>query len=186
MGQYTTKWFGHELGAQSTYTNKESQGERAIVNGHHDPPIFQTMLDKFIDKYVLCENCRLPEIDMSVKRGLIVAKCKACGWAGGLDNGHRLAAFIVRNPPDESGHGLKTPGGEGEKVDKATRRLQKQAKQDAVENGEDDEDKPLKKKKEKKYKDNGEDDGDVEKEKKKKKKKDKTKDRDLDDEEGDA
>merc|ERR1712139_697745 len=104
--QYTTKWFGAELGAQSTYTNKEGEGERAIVNGHHDTPIFQTMLDKFIDKYVLCENCKLPEIDMNVKKGNIVAKCKACGWSGELDNNHKLAAFVTKNPPDESGHGI--------------------------------------------------------------------------------
>merc|ERR1712139_342929 len=109
-------WFGSELGAQSTYTNKDGEGERAIVNGHHDTPIFQTMLDKFIDTYVLCRNCHLPEIDMNVKKGLIVAKCKACGWSGELDNCHKLAAYIVKNPPDAGGF-----GDEGTKIDKKAR-----------------------------------------------------------------
>jgi len=104
--QYTTKWFGAELGAQTTFTNKEGEGERAIVNGHHDTPIFQTMLDKFIDKFVLCGNCHLPEIDMNVKKGIIGAKCKACGWAGELDNNHKVAAFILKNPPDAGGFGV--------------------------------------------------------------------------------
>merc|ERR1712039_1091731 len=42
--QYTTKWFGNELGAQSTYTNKEGEGERAIVNGAHQTEVFQELL----------------------------------------------------------------------------------------------------------------------------------------------
>merc|ERR1712014_360963 len=75
--EYTTKWFGTELGAQSTYSNVAGTGERAIVNGHHDTQVFQELLDKFIDKYVLCPNCHLPEINMAIKKGDIVAKCAA-------------------------------------------------------------------------------------------------------------
>merc|ERR1712199_58018 len=159
--QYTTKWFGSELGAQYTYTNKEGEGERAIVNGHHDTPIFQTMLDKFIDKYVLCENCRLPEIDMNVnKKGIIVAKCMACGWAGELDNNHKIAAFITKNPPDESGHGCVNlaaadGGGKKSKDDRRKEREEKRkmSKQDDEDDdGEEDEEAVKKEKKEKKEK----------------------------------
>lgn len=154
--QYTTKWFGAELGAQTTYTNKEGEGERAIVNGHHDTPIFQTMLDKFIDKYVLCENCKLPEIDMKVKKGNIMAKCAACGWAGDLDNNHKLAAFITKNPPDESGHGVVNLAVEDAKgmKSKEERRKEREEKRKKKENGEeeddedDDDEKPKKEKKE--------------------------------------
>merc|ERR1712154_539865 len=49
--------------------------------------------------YVLCPNCALPETDMAVKKSLVVAKCKACGWHGELDNDHRLAKYIAKNPP---------------------------------------------------------------------------------------
>merc|ERR1712146_815400 len=100
MPQYPTKFFGCELGAQSTYTNKEGEGERAIVNGAHDTKVFQELLDKFIEKYVLCVNCHLPEIDMVVKKGSIMGACKACGWHGDLDNMHKVATFIQKNPPD--------------------------------------------------------------------------------------
>jgi len=143
--QYTTKWFGAELGAQSTYTNKEGEGERAIVNGHHDTPIFQTMLDKFIDKYVLCDNCKLPEIDMTVKKGNIVYKCSACGSAGELDNNHKIAAFVSKNPPDETGHGIVNLAESSvtTKEDKEKRRKEREEKRkkkaEAGEGAEDDE-----------------------------------------------
>merc|ERR1719343_453649 len=80
--------------------NKKGEGERAVINGHHDAQIFQSLLDDFIEKYVLCMECRLPEIDMLVsKKGLVKATCKACGWRGKLDNGHKLATYISKNPP---------------------------------------------------------------------------------------
>merc|ERR1712217_585880 len=100
-------------------------GVRAIINGHHETNIFQTLLDKFIDKYVLCQNCKLPEIDMEVKKGAIKAKCAACGWAGELDGQHKLAAFITKTPPDESGHGIVNLAAGGDKKSKEERRLEK-------------------------------------------------------------
>merc|ERR1712066_717436 len=153
--QYTTKWFGNELGAQSTYTNKEGEGERSIVNGAHQTDVFQELLDKFIHKYVCCENCHLPEIDMFIKKGNILAHCKACGWNGDLDNSHKLAAFITKNPPDESGLNIVAPGAElGKKASKEDRRkakLEKQ-KEKPEEEAEEDDDEDERKEKEKKEK----------------------------------
>merc|ERR1711904_535085 len=131
---YATKFFGCELGAQSTFTTKEGEGDRAIVNGAHDTGTCQTLLDKFIDIYVLCQNCHLPEIDLYVKKGVIQGACKACGWRGDLDNVHKLATFIQKNPPD-GGVGFD---GEKKKMDKAERQRLRAEKQKG--GGEDDDD----------------------------------------------
>jgi len=120
--QYVTKWFSNELGALTSYTNKDGEGERAIVNGHHDTIVFQGLLDKFIEKYVCCEHCHLPEIFMVVRKGVIQGKCMACGWKGELDNTHKLATFIQRNPPDKSGHNIQTEIGGGGKIDRKAKR----------------------------------------------------------------
>merc|ERR1712217_345881 len=158
--QYTTKWFGSELGAQSTYTNKEGEGERAIINGHHDTPVFQTMLDKFIEKYVLCQKCHLPEIDMKIKKGDILAACAACGWSGELDGNHKLAAFIFKNPPDETGRGVvNSAEGAGDAKSKKDKRAEREAKRKAKEDDSQDED------------DDDQDDDDAKKDKKEKKEK---------------
>merc|ERR1712061_891200 len=62
-------------------------------------------------------------MDMNVKKGISHGKCMACGWQGDLDNNHRIAAFIQRNPPDEGGHSIQTPGEEkGSKLDKQAKR----------------------------------------------------------------
>merc|ERR1711972_984469 len=124
------------LGAQSTYTNKENEGERVVINGHHDTPVFQSLVDKFIERYVLCNNCHLPEIDMVVKKGMIVATCKACGWNGELDNQHKLAGYIVKNPPS-TGIGFDGEGGGKEKKSKQERQAERAAKAKKKADGDD-------------------------------------------------
>merc|ERR1712176_422432 len=116
--------------------NKEKEGERVVVNGHHDTPVFQKLVDKFIEKYVLCMGCNLPEIDMVVnKKGLIVAKCKACGWDGELDNRHKLATYISKNPPST---GIGFDADKNDKKSKADRQAARAAKQKNKQDGDDD------------------------------------------------
>ena len=54
----TCKYFGCELGAQTQFDVKN---ERYIVNGSHDAGKLQDLLDSFIKKYVLCQECDNPE-----------------------------------------------------------------------------------------------------------------------------
>jgi len=175
--QYTTKWFGNELGAQSNYTNKEGEGERAVINGAHETHVFQTLLDKFIEKYVLCPNCNLPEIPLQIKKSIISAKCAACGWSGELDNTHRLAAFITKNPPDGKGGVVNLADGKSGPSKEERRKLKEEARKKAQEGGGDGsgaEEEAEVGKKSKKKKDKGSDDeGEKKSKKDKKDKKDK-------------
>jgi len=95
---YVTKYFGCELGAQTQFDIK---AERYIVNGCHDSGKLQDMLDGFIKKFVLCEQCENPETVLKVKKNMIGASCKACGHIFTLDMRHKLTTFIVKNPPEK-------------------------------------------------------------------------------------
>merc|ERR1712137_1208087 len=95
---YATKFFGCELGAQSKINEKNLE---YIVNGNHDTKTFDSLLDVFIEKYVLCPNCKLPETDLSVKRQSIYSTCNACGHHAALDSAHRIAQYIIKCPPKE-------------------------------------------------------------------------------------
>lgn len=55
---------GFELGL---LTKCEPDQNKYVVNGKHDAEALATCLDKFIEKYVLCKQCRNPETDLSVK-----------------------------------------------------------------------------------------------------------------------
>lgn len=91
---YPTKYFGIELGAQ---TQIDKKNERFIVNGSHDGDKLQDILDGYIKKFVLCQQCENPETKLTVSREDIYETCMACGNKGKLRNmGHGLANFIVR------------------------------------------------------------------------------------------
>merc|ERR1712194_802805 len=162
--------------------NKEGEGERTIINGHHETKVFQDLLDKFIEKYVLCKNCNLPEIDMVVKKGAIMAGCKACGWKGELDGAHKVATFIVKNPPDsgigfDADTGKKAEASREEKLKARaeSKRLEEEGGGGGDEASEGEDEKPKKEKKDKKDK----------KEKKEKKAKKEKKEKGDDDDDDD-
>lgn len=93
------------MGAQVKCDEKH---DRYIVNGSHDAPKLQEILDGFISKFVLCAECLNPETDLVIlKDGSIVRDCKACGKRTFVDMGHRLSNYITRNPPQQSAKGKK-------------------------------------------------------------------------------
>ncbi|KAK4048929.1 eukaryotic translation initiation factor 5 [Microbotryomycetes sp. JL201] len=99
---YPTKFFGCELGSQSTFNDDT---ERYIVNGAHDANRLRDLLDVFIDKFVLCGSCKNPETELLITKGdYIVRDCKACGAKSDVDMRHRLSTFIIKNPPKSKKH----------------------------------------------------------------------------------
>ena len=107
---YPTKFFGSELGAQ---TSVDEKNDRYIVNGAHDARRLRELLDAFIDKFVLCGSCKNPETDLIItKNEMIVRDCKACGERTGVDMRHRLSTYIIKNPPQRKNK--KSKGGHAE------------------------------------------------------------------------
>lgn len=97
---YVTKFFGFELGAQTT-TNTDT--DRYIVNGAHNADRLQDLLDIFIQRYVLCKSCKNPETDIIIlKNDKIVRDCKACGQRSDVPQNTKLASVILKNPPKNS------------------------------------------------------------------------------------
>ncbi|KAJ9127422.1 hypothetical protein QFC24_000830 [Naganishia onofrii] len=110
---YPTKFFGCELGAQTSFAN-----DRYLVNGQHQADRLRELLDAFIDKFVLCAACKNPETVLIVdpKKEEITRDCKACGEHSAIDMRHKLTTFILKNPPAGSGKsssGKKSKKGKG-------------------------------------------------------------------------
>lgn len=178
--EHVCKFFGVELCTKSSYTDKEREGIRATIMGNHDASNLQTLLDKYLNLFVLCETCGLPEIDMKVdtKKGEVSGRCAACGWKGRYSdaaNSHKVMTLIVK---------LETDLGGSKKLSKEERKaLRAEKAQKGNKNNDDDdsdddddlddsdevEDKKKKKKKDKKKK--GEDDDVEDSDEKKKKEK---------------
>nr|CCA27172.1 eukaryotic translation initiation factor 5 putative [Albugo laibachii Nc14] len=99
------KFFGTELGAQSKYDEKT---DRAIVNGAFEVGMMQTHLSKYIEGFVLCPGCRLPESKYKFKGQSIFHKCYACGAVEPVDMNHKLTTFIMKEHTAAKRAGKKT------------------------------------------------------------------------------
>lgn len=91
---YPLKFIGKELGSQTDIKN-----DNYLINGNHSADKLQQILDKFIDKYVLCPKCKLPEARIFIKKSEIRCKCRACGGISKLDDKHKFSNHIKNFPP---------------------------------------------------------------------------------------
>lgn len=97
---YVMKYFGFELGAQTSIDNKN---ERYLINGVHDCEKLQDSLDGFIEKFVLCPQCKNPETVLEIVRGGNLQRdCKACGKITKVNPSYKLVSYILKNPPKDA------------------------------------------------------------------------------------
>jgi translation initiation factor 5 len=132
-----TKFFGCELGSQTSY----GTDDRAIVNGAHRDADLQTHLTKYIENFVLCKNCRLPETHYKIKDGIISQKCLACGAKDPVDMTHKLTTFILAQYKKHKEQKKKeekeaAKAGGGDKEDKKEKKEKKEKKSKEAEEAE--------------------------------------------------
>lgn len=141
-----TKFFGCELGAQTTYS---ADSDRAIVNGNHRDNDLQNHLSKYIENFVLCKNCKLPETHYKIKDGCIYQKCLACGSKDMVDMTHKLTAFILAQHKKTKAE-EKAAGKKSDKKDKKDKKEKKEKKDKKDKSCDDDATSPVTDKKSKK------------------------------------
>jgi len=147
-----TKFFGTELGSQTTFA-----ADRAVVNGAHRDQDLQSHLSKYIEHFVLCKNCRLPETHYKIKDGLISQKCLACGSKDAVDMTHKLTTFILASHK-KAKEASKAEAKKDAKESKADKKKDKSERGD--ENEGKDKEKKEKKKKDKHKEKGGDDNSD--------------------------
>lgn len=69
------------------------------INGALDVATINEKINSFIDQWVLCFSCRLPEIEINVVGKDIFMTCRACGHTHKCDNKKKLHKFILKNLP---------------------------------------------------------------------------------------
>ena len=87
-----TKYCGYELGSATSVKNG-----LCTINGWLQQAQLQELMDKFMEAYVLCKECRNPETDVVIKKRLVYLGCKACGYRGAVDPNHKLSNYIVKH-----------------------------------------------------------------------------------------
>ena len=109
-----TKYFGYELGTQTTASAAD---DRFVVNGARSLTDMEMFMAKYIEGFVICGHCRLPETCYKIKKQMVSQKCMACGSKTECDPNHRLSTFIEKN--------YKRPSDEKKKDKKAAKKAAK-------------------------------------------------------------
>lgn len=90
------RFMAYELGVSH---KGDVDADRATLTGAFTEPVLQRILDKFIDFYVLCDRCHLPEAALVIKgkgeKKSIFLKCSACGSKGEARE-HKLNGALLR------------------------------------------------------------------------------------------
>jgi translation initiation factor 2 beta subunit (eIF-2beta)/eIF-5 len=93
---YLMKFLSLEMGAALA-----GAGVHAL-KGRHAAPDLQKTLKKFIDAFILCPNCKLPELRITIdqKAKSLRANCTACSAREhSVTSTHKIKSFMIKNPP---------------------------------------------------------------------------------------
>lgn len=91
---YILKHWEYAFGVPAELHERAGSGK---LIGKLTTAILQESLDRFIDMFLLCGNCKYPESVLIAKRGQLWSICNACGAKLPLDSSHHLAAFILNS-----------------------------------------------------------------------------------------
>lgn len=107
--EYILKFMGYDFGTQTNLIRDKKTKEVLVtsLNGTLSHEDVLKSLDKFIDKFILCEKDKIPEMVLHIENKQVIGKCKACGHRTILDNSHKLSTFMRNKPPKNLHETLK-------------------------------------------------------------------------------
>lgn len=91
---YIVKFIGFTKGASTDKNFK--------IKGKIDVESSMQILDQFIEKFVLCTKCGLPDTRLGVEnKAKLFCDCLACGNNWQISGKDRLIQYIIKNPPKD-------------------------------------------------------------------------------------
>lgn len=101
------RFIGIEIGAHAHMKETSGGGYEcdntcvAIVNGEHTVSTIQNIVNRFIELFVLCPSCRLPETALVISKpplSTVKHRCSACGAKSslGVAASHKLVGVIQK------------------------------------------------------------------------------------------
>jgi len=88
------KYLGCELATSAT----SAEDGTMLLGGHFDAKILQNLIPGYVEIFVLCPTCHLPETmyEISTKKKRIYHKCSACGSRNAInETDHKVYRYIL-------------------------------------------------------------------------------------------
>ncbi len=73
-GRHLLKFLAGEMATAAT-----SEGHRAIFSGKHSRSFLNELLKRYVQEYVLCDECGKPDTNFFTEDRIQMIRCEACG-----------------------------------------------------------------------------------------------------------
>jgi len=93
--EYITKFFAFELSVQYASTGSMKNKKHTLGSARNAEDLMR-LLDVFIEKLILCEQCHNPETVLSISKNELALQCKACGHKTYVHYQHRITDYIFK------------------------------------------------------------------------------------------
>lgn len=91
------KYLGYALNCKASGATKKAP---ASLSGHYESGELSALVQEFIEAFVLCSVCGLPELVFQVRKKQMRAQCRGCGSRQTVSAGEKFDKFAVTHPPD--------------------------------------------------------------------------------------
>lgn len=96
---YLTVYLGYEFQCKSTFEPKKPERERASLSGTREASQLCVLMKKFIDEFVMCPRCQLPEVTHYIENKHVCTKCHSCGESAALKLKEKFEVYVLNHPP---------------------------------------------------------------------------------------
>jgi translation initiation factor 5 len=86
----------HFLGVECCAITKIDKMNRYMINGLHNKERLNEIIKKFINIFLLCPKCNIPEITLRKKGQIIMKNCSACGLNIPIDMSHKTSVWLLK------------------------------------------------------------------------------------------
>ena len=104
-GDYLLKYLSYSVGTQAQYENKNPN--TSYLKGKYDNDKLSQIVTKFIEEFILCPKCALPELSYLVRSSYIRGSCRACGGRDKLELESKFKQYVINHPPSDSSSEFK-------------------------------------------------------------------------------
>jgi translation initiation factor 5 len=87
------RYYSIELSSQC---KKKADSSRITINGSFTKEQLLHTLNTYIDIFVLCPTCHLPETLLTIRKNILYHKCKSCGERVPITSDHKLVRFFLK------------------------------------------------------------------------------------------
>jgi translation initiation factor 2 beta subunit (eIF-2beta)/eIF-5 len=79
----------------------ELQGQPgcSALAGNHSTETLSIVVQHFIESFLLCPVCGLPELDHGASKTHVKGKCRSCGSLSNLILGDKFTRYVLNHPP---------------------------------------------------------------------------------------